>query len=63
MTSGAIRFTLLPMKNGISPGADENRRLILIGADGFIGSFVNRHFRKLRLAGSFDCVHQISRRR
>jgi nucleoside-diphosphate-sugar epimerase len=33
------------MKNGISPDVREKRRLILIGADGFIGSSMDRYFR------------------
>ncbi|RKX95114.1 MAG: hypothetical protein DRZ90_10795 [Spirochaetes bacterium] len=38
MTSAAIRFTLISMKN--------DNRLIIIGADGFIGSSITSYFRQ-----------------
>ncbi len=44
MTSGAKRVKLPGMNNGSRPIAAKKRAIIVVGADGFIGTSINRHF-------------------
>lgn len=46
MTSAAKRIKLPGMNNGSRPIAAKNRAIIIVGADGFIGTSINRHFRE-----------------